>query len=261
VDGLWLLLVGLWVGVIVGAFALALGVSASRTPPQNAGGALRIATESWGQLLHTRVAGLRARLAAISRHLRRLEAPPGRLLSRRTARAAAGIRTELLILKREVDELDVLGAAVESEAYLRSPLPAAQDEKTGLVHPEQRDATGMHGPVLVVEDDAAIRELVAVALKSAGFEVLEAADGVAALQLVERWRPTAIVLDLALPRMDGAAFAHELRRRRMLPGIPIIVLSAVTQARQQAAAIGAEVCLSKPFAIPELVREVVRVAA
>ena len=261
VDQFWWLLVGLWVGVIVGVFALALGASAARTPPRYRGGVPPGATENRGELLHSRVTGLRARLATISRHLRRLEAPAGRLPSRRAAGVAAEIRAEILMLARELEALDALGTAIEDPAPLRSAQPAVGAEASAIERPERQAVAGTHGPVLVVEDDAPIRELVATALQSVGFEVLEAADGIAALELVERRRPAAIVLDLALPRMDGATFADELRRRQMRPGIPIVVLSAAPHARRQATAIGAEACLSKPFQVPELVRAVAQVAA
>jgi DNA-binding response OmpR family regulator len=118
---------------------------------------------------------------------------------------------------------------------------------------------GPAGRTVLLVDEAWMRETLALGLRTAGFEVLEAADAPGALDILGRYRPAAILLDLRLPGMDGVRFAEELRRRGLRPGIPIIVLSAAEGARQQAALIGAEACLAKPFRLTELLAEVARV--
>jgi CheY-like chemotaxis protein len=71
--------------------------------------------------------------------------------------------------------------------------------------------------VLVVDDDAPVRELIAEALEHEGYAVATAADGLEALEWLDRARADAIVLDYAMPRCDGPAFAAAYRER---PGAP-----------------------------------------
>ena len=82
------------------------------------------------------------------------------------------------------------------------------------------------GYVLVVEDDAALREVERRALERAGWRVVEAADGEAALAEMERQTPCLIVLDLLMPNVDGFAVIEQLKRRREWQQIPVIVVTA-----------------------------------
>jgi CheY-like chemotaxis protein len=79
--------------------------------------------------------------------------------------------------------------------------------------------------VLVVEDDAALRELYRSALRSAGFTVIAVEDGLSALRRVESDKPRAVVLDLDLPRVGGRDVQQELKARRDTQQIPIMVVS------------------------------------
>ena len=79
--------------------------------------------------------------------------------------------------------------------------------------------------VLVVEDDAALRELYMSALVSAGYSVIAVEDGIDALRRVERETPQAVVLDMALPRLGGRDVQRELRARPDTCAIPIVVVS------------------------------------
>jgi adenylate cyclase len=80
--------------------------------------------------------------------------------------------------------------------------------------------------VLVVEDDESARDVLRRALARHGCSVVEAENGLAALELVERRRPNLILLDLMMPEMDGFQFLDELRRSRAWAGIPVVVLTA-----------------------------------
>ena len=84
--------------------------------------------------------------------------------------------------------------------------------------------------VLVVEDDPSLRELFRVALTSAGYQVVAVEDGVDALRRVEHKAPQAVVLDLALPCMDGRDVSRELRARASTRDIPIVVVSGTDMA-------------------------------
>jgi two-component system chemotaxis response regulator CheY len=106
-------------------------------------------------------------------------------------------------------------------------------------------------PILVVDDDASIRDLIGMALTHEGYEVQAASHGAAALEIIGRTRPSVILLDMRMPVMDGWEFA---RAYRELPGphVPIIVLTAARDAGHRAAEIKAEGFLGKPFDLDEL---------
>ena len=110
--------------------------------------------------------------------------------------------------------------------------------------------------ILIVEDDAAIRELVGLALAEDGHEVLVAPDGATALGLLRRHRPDLILLDAHLPRMDGEAFSRSYREQSDAVA-PIVVLTAATDAAERSARIGAVGYLTKPFDLDEM-RDLVR---
>src|SRR5439155_1145329 len=81
-------------------------------------------------------------------------------------------------------------------------------------------------PVLVVDDEPAMRSLTRAILEKEGWAVSEASNGIVALEVMKRQRPSLIFLDLAMPEMDGFAFAAEVRRHPEWRSIPIVVLSA-----------------------------------
>lgn len=116
---------------------------------------------------------------------------------------------------------------------------------------------GTEGPVLVVEDDDAIRNLVLEVLRDGGYDVVGAGNGAAGLDAVAHRPPCLILLDMRMPRMDGWTFA---RAYRATPGphAPIIVCTAATDAQQRAAEIQAAGFLAKPFGLDELLATVER---
>lgn len=109
--------------------------------------------------------------------------------------------------------------------------------------------------VLVVDDEANIRELVAVYLTAAGFEVRQAADGPAALASATKSPPDLVVLDIMLPGLDGATVCRALRERS---AVPVIMLSARGSDLDKVALLeaGADDFVTKPFSPLELVARV-----
>jgi len=109
--------------------------------------------------------------------------------------------------------------------------------------------------VLVVEDELNIARLVRDYLHQAGFEVLEASDGTAALALARSQRPDMIVLDIGLPGMDGIDITRELRRAS---DVPIIMLTARTDEIDRIIGLemGADDYVTKPFSPKELVARI-----
>jgi CheY-like chemotaxis protein len=79
--------------------------------------------------------------------------------------------------------------------------------------------------VLVVDDEEDIRMYLSAALEDAGFRVVTASDGKAALEAVRRDRPALVSLDLVMPGKTGIAFLHEMRRHREWVNIPVIIVT------------------------------------
>jgi CheY-like chemotaxis protein len=111
------------------------------------------------------------------------------------------------------------------------------------------------GPILVVEDIAAVRELIEVQLRLRGYDVIVARDGQEALAMVHMARPSVIVTDILMPRLDGFALAHQLRADPQTSPIPIIFLSATYVSAEDerfALHLGAMRFLPKPVDADEL---------
>jgi two-component system, OmpR family, response regulator len=106
--------------------------------------------------------------------------------------------------------------------------------------------------ILVVDDDAHIRELARVFLKNEGFSVLEAADGIAALNLLESVTVDMVVLDIMMPNMDGWELCRQLRYSY---DFPLLMLTAKgeTTDKIQGFSLGTDDYLVKPFDPLELV--------
>src|SRR5437764_13096446 len=99
--------------------------------------------------------------------------------------------------------------------------------------------------ILVIDDDESIRDCMHLALADAGYDVVEAADGVAALDLIGTSRPDVILLDMLMPFMDGWEFARNYHETPG-PHAPIIVVTAAHDAGARAGQIEAASFLDKP---------------
>src|SRR4249920_1515149 len=123
----------------------------------------------------------------------------------------------------------------------------------GSADAQARSSTGSDGRrsptadrVLVIDDDATARELIADHLKAEGFSVVTAAGGVEGLKLAKELRPTAITLDVMMPDLDGWSVLAALRQDPELAEIPIIMVSIVDEHRR-GIALGAAGYLTKPI--------------
>jgi two-component system response regulator MprA len=110
----------------------------------------------------------------------------------------------------------------------------------------------MTGSILVVDDDAPIRRMLVRTLEAEGYRVDSAADGGAALAAVERRVPDALVLDVAMPDLDGLAVCRRLRGKGL--ALPILLLTARDAVGDRVTGLdaGADDYLVKPFAPEEL---------
>jgi len=115
--------------------------------------------------------------------------------------------------------------------------------------------------VLVVDDSSAMRALLGVALRSAGFAVVEARDGRDALGKLADGPVDLIVSDCIMPVMDGISFVRAVKQRPDLRDIPIIMLTTESQQAQiqQGRALGVQAWIVKPFRPEKFVEAVHRV--
>jgi len=109
--------------------------------------------------------------------------------------------------------------------------------------------------VLVVDDEPIVRDVVVRYLEQEGYRTLQAADGDTARSLLERERPTLVVLDLMLPGTDGLALCRWIRQRSDLPVIMVTALGEESD-RLTGLDLGADDYLTKPFSPRELVARV-----
>jgi CheY-like chemotaxis protein len=130
------------------------------------------------------------------------------------------------------DLLDESGAPREP-----TPVPVAPGREGGVPK------------VLLVDDEDQLRRVMRDLLERDGYEVIEAADGVEALDQVDRHGPDIIVLDLNLPGLDGYGVLSHLRSRRVTQHIPVVVLTARGDEENEVRVFefGADDFLSKPF--------------
>ena len=113
--------------------------------------------------------------------------------------------------------------------------------------------------ILVVEDDADNRRIAVKILAVAGYDVLEATDGAQALALARSEHPDLILMDLALPTVDGWEATRQLKADPATHTIPVIALTAFAMAgdEERSRAVGCDDYIAKP-ARPTAIREMVR---
>jgi len=116
----------------------------------------------------------------------------------------------------------------------------------------------MRPRILIVDDEAAIRQMVGLALGQAGFDCLEAANVTEARQRIIESPPDLILLDWMLPQMSGLDYARRLRREKLTEGIPVIMLTARTEEEDKVRGLegGADDYITKPFSTRELVARI-----
>ena len=116
-------------------------------------------------------------------------------------------------------------------------------------------------PTVVIADDSIVQRMMARAmLEAEGYRVLEAADGREVVDLVHHTHPDVVVMDVAMPRMDGVTAARRIRTEADDADVPIVFLSALSARidRESALAAGGNDYLVKPVANQELIRAVQR---
>jgi len=129
---------------------------------------------------------------------------------------------QIPVIMLSIVEETGMGMALGASDYLIKPVDR---EKLLLVLGKYKIANP-DGPLLIVEDDPATREMARRILDKEGWKVAEAANGRIALDVARRKTPTLILLDLMMPEMDGFEFLTEMRRDPRLRSVPVIVMTA-----------------------------------
>jgi two-component system, OmpR family, phosphate regulon response regulator PhoB len=113
-------------------------------------------------------------------------------------------------------------------------------------------------PILIIEDEKDIVDLIAYHLAQSGFSVISALDGPSGLERAKKERPGLIILDLMLPGMDGKDVCRALKSNLLTQSIPILMLTAKTEEMDRVVGfeLGADDYVTKPFSPRELVLRV-----
>jgi CheY-like chemotaxis protein len=117
--------------------------------------------------------------------------------------------------------------------------------------------------ILLIDDDVAVRDVMRAMLEGADYQVVEASDGTAGVQMFHKHRPDAVLVDIFMPHQDGIETIRELRR--LESGVKIVAVSGRIIGRvnllKAAQELGADYGLKKPFKEAELLGAVARVLA
>ncbi len=121
----------------------------------------------------------------------------------------------------------------------------------------------MNTKILTVDDSRTMRDMLRLALTSAGYNVVQAVDGLDGLSVLEREEPDLVITDINMPKLDGFGFIEGARRTDKFRVIPILVLTTESdpEKKQRARSAGATGWIVKPFDPVKLVDVIRRVAA
>jgi two-component system chemotaxis response regulator CheY len=117
--------------------------------------------------------------------------------------------------------------------------------------------------ILVVDDSASVRQVVSIALKGAGYDVIQGSDGKDALKQLDGKRIHLIISDVNMPNMDGITFVTEAKKLPAYKFTPVIMLTTESQEekKRQAQAAGAKAWVTKPFQPEQMLAAVSKLIA
>jgi CheY-like chemotaxis protein len=172
-----------------------------------------------------------------------------------TALKADPALSEIPVIMLTIMDEKHMGYALGAADYLTKPIN--WERLSVLLH--RYECARPPCPVLIVEDDAAIREMLRRRLEKESWTVIEAENGQTGLERMAERRPELILLDLMMPEMDGFQFLDEIRKEEAWRAIPVIVITAkdLTAAERQRLNGSVEKILQKgAYSREELIREV-----
>jgi len=122
---------------------------------------------------------------------------------------------------------------------------------------------GQQLKVLIADDEASLRLLVAATLEDERFQITEAKDGTSALAMARAEHPDLVLLDVAMPGLDGLEVCRMIKQDPALAGTTVVMLTAKAQEvdRRRGLEAGADAYLTKPFSPLELLRLVEQIAS
>ncbi len=142
----------------------------------------------------------------------------------------------------------------------RMLLPAGEGEAPNSTSPFARATGPLQGTVLVVDDEEEVRAVTVHALRKSGLSVLEAGDGLAALEIVRNWHRDLriVLLDLMMPGMPGEETLRQMRT--IAPTLPVIVISGYSaqETMDRCRSLGVSDCVAKPYDVNALVGKIRR---
>ena len=114
--------------------------------------------------------------------------------------------------------------------------------------------------IMVIDDSASLRQVVSIALKSAGYDVVEAADGSDALAKLDGERIHLMICDVNMPNMDGITFVKELKKRPDYRFVPVLMLTTESREsrKREGQLAGAKAWVVKPFRPEQILSAVSR---
>lgn len=117
--------------------------------------------------------------------------------------------------------------------------------------------------VMIVDDSRTLRHMVNIILKDAGYETVDAVDGLDALEKLSEHKVNLLICDINMPNMDGLTLLRELKKREEYSYIPVLMLTTESQAgkRDEAREAGATAWVIKPFTAEQMIKAVEKLAA
>jgi two-component system chemotaxis response regulator CheY len=114
--------------------------------------------------------------------------------------------------------------------------------------------------IMVIDDSASLREVVSIALKAAGYEVTEAADGQDALAKLDGNRVNLVICDVNMPVMDGITFVKEVKKRPEYRFLPVMMLTTESREsrKEEGQRAGAKAWVVKPFRPEQILHAVTK---
>jgi len=109
--------------------------------------------------------------------------------------------------------------------------------------------------ILICDDEPALRELIRASMDD-GYDFVEASDGIVAMELAHEVKPDIVILDLMLPRLSGLEVLARFNADERLKDVPVLVITAWNETREDVLAAGADDFVTKPFD-PEALRNAV----
>jgi len=117
----------------------------------------------------------------------------------------------------------------------------------------------MNGRILIIEDQEDNRTILRDLLSHAGFEILEAGNGIEGIETATREKPDLILMDIQMPEMDGYEATRRIKAKPVTAGIPVIAVTSYALAgdEQKAKAAGCDAYVTKPFS-PRAILQIVK---